>query len=66
MLRILIYFNSVFLVVLSMTSQILASCETEGAQKNETPRFGHAIAPFHKKCTLPETNIAPENGWLEY
>ena len=19
-----------------------------------------------KACTLPETNIAPENGWLEY
>ena len=23
-------------------------------------------APFFIQCTLPETNIAPENGWLEY
>ena len=24
------------------------------------------ILGFSKNLTLPETNIAPENGWLEY
>ena len=27
--------------------------------------FPHQIN-VEKACTLPETNIAPENGWLEY
>ena len=27
--------------------------------------FDHRI-PGPRKTTLPETNIAPENGWLEY
>ena len=24
------------------------------------------VSLFSLKCTLPETNIAPENGWSEY
>ena len=32
-----------------------------------TPRFFfHGTDPLMKYLTLSETNIAPENGWLEY
>ena len=24
------------------------------------------VVPTFEKITLPETNVAPENGWLEY
>ena len=30
------------------------------------PRVQSIHLPWKSKTTLPETNIAPENGWLEY
>ena len=40
------------------TSEISTPCKFE---KMDTPK-----RPYFKGDTLPETNIAPENGWLEY
>ena len=32
----------------------------------ENERLEPKITRLKRKTTLPETNIAPENGWLEY
>ena len=38
----------------------------QGAQDSVDVRYSTVIANYTLKITLPETNIAPKNGWLEY
>ena len=40
--------------------------ETEKGRRRSSQKLASRIAQQEMLSTLPETNIAPENGWLEY
>ena len=51
-----------------MAETIIGTLNLSNNRLKDVPKvlLKHQQLTFGARCTLPETNIAPENGWLEY